>query len=679
MEDKNVKGKKKEKRFFKKITGFKRFSLFFGIWFVIIVIVFAASAEFTSRPNFCPTCHYMEPFYNSWKTSSHNKIQCVECHFEPGLQGTIKGKLNGLVQIVSYVSRSYKRRKPWADIPDNTCSRSGCHETQNFNDTLYFTKGIQFNHKHHLGELRRGKKLKCTSCHSQIVQGSHMEVTYATCFNCHFRKSPDPEHNSIKLTDCYTCHNLKDKPKEELAAMRYNHVQVVENNIQCSSCHNNVLSGSGEVGKERCFQCHFEDNKLDKYSETEFMHSTHIAKHSMNCLYCHSQIQHKIQKIDPDTPPDCQSCHTNAHTSQVSLYAGINGFNVENNPSSMYLSGINCKGCHTLHEKSSRDISTSKAEKDACDKCHGKGYGNLIKQWETASIKRLGTIKSIYNTANSIVKSSQNRNINDAVTKLEQAMHNIKIVEIGKSVHNIMFADKLLLGSYGLMNEALKAINSSKRLPEFKSNEEYIPNECYNCHAGIQEINKKIFNKNFSHNLHIAKNRIQCNKCHSNDKKHGELIISEKTCNSCHHTDAKTNESCGKCHSFQTQVYNGNIEGKNKPDIMKSGGVGCVDCHTDKGIVYKPDSKICSKCHDKEYENMMSEWREDIKKLSGTLQETLSKINNESLDAENVEKVNRTKLFLKKINSYPSIYIHNYDLISTLLSDYKKGLKDISK
>ena len=44
-------------------------------------------------------------------------------------------------------------------------------------------------------------------------------------------------------------------------------------------------------------------------------------------------------------------------------------------------------------------------------------------------------------------------------------MHNIKIVDIGKSVHNIQFADKLLVGSYGIMKEALKIVGSTKSFP----------------------------------------------------------------------------------------------------------------------------------------------------------------------------------------------------------------------
>ncbi|MBK8550119.1 MAG: NapC/NirT family cytochrome c [Ignavibacteria bacterium] len=80
----------KAKRFFKNVRGWKRFFLLSGIYLGTFLVLFAIAAEYTSRPSFCPTCHYMETFYQSWKTSAHNKVDCVECHFEPGLTGTIK-------------------------------------------------------------------------------------------------------------------------------------------------------------------------------------------------------------------------------------------------------------------------------------------------------------------------------------------------------------------------------------------------------------------------------------------------------------------------------------------------------------------------------------------------------------------------------------------------------------
>ncbi len=666
---------KKAKRFFKNVRGWKRFLLFTGIYLFVFVALFSLAAEYTSRPSFCPSCHYMETFYQSWRTSAHNKVDCVECHFEPGISGTIKGKLNGLVQIVNYVSLTYKKRKPWAEIPDNACARSGCHETQALSDSVYNFKGIEFSHKHHLEDLKRGKKLKCISCHSQIVQGTHMEVTPSTCNTCHFKKSSDPEHKFEKLSDCRTCHKLDSKPKVMLAGMRYNHTSVVDNKIECSSCHSVVTSGNGEVGKERCFQCHFETERLDKFDDTEFMHKIHISKHSMACINCHSSIEHKIQKIDPSGSPDCNSCHSNAHSSQVSLFSGENGFNVDATPSSMFINGISCKGCHVFHERDRMDISTSKARGSSCEKCHGPGYDRLVKEWEVTTVKRLAAIQTIYNTVSSLVKNSESSRREDAEKLIEEAYHNLRLVEVGKSVHNVQFADKLLVGSYGLMKEALTIIGSSAGLPDFKSSSDVIPNECYRCHGSIQEISLKKFGMNFSHNLHIVKNKVGCERCHSNVNNHGELIINKESCNSCHHSKNKTNETCGKCHSFQTQVYEGSYLNKNQPDFMKEGGTGCIDCHISADNLNKPDDKICAKCHDASYSDMMGEWKGEVKKLTDELNEMIRGMNTANLNEEQKSEFAEIKKIVSQISSYPSIYVHNYDLISSVLTEKRKQLK----
>lgn len=675
MENEQVKEKSKKRRFFKNVFGFKRFLLFTGVYILLFVIVLAGAAEYTSRPAFCPTCHYMESFYQSWRTSAHNKVDCVECHFEPGLTGVIKGKLNGLVQIVSYVSSSYKKRKPWAEIPDNTCARSGCHEKQAFNDTTYDFKGIAFNHKHHLQELRRGKTLKCTSCHSQIVQGTHIEVTVSTCFNCHFKKSTDPEHKYDKLSNCTTCHDWNSKTNEQMANYRYNHSSVVQNKINCYSCHTNTVAGNGEVGKERCFQCHFETERLEKYEDTEFMHTTHITKHSLRCFSCHTSIQHKIQKMDPASPPDCVSCHSNSHSSQVSLYTGENGFNTEKTPSVMFLNGINCKGCHVFHETSKNDIKTSKSKGSACETCHGKGYDKLVGQWKQASEKRLKEIYSIYNIANNQVKNSKAGNKSEAEKLMQDAYHNIRIVEVGKSVHNIQFADKLLQSGFELMKQAMNLISSSAKLPDFKSSAEFVPNACYSCHSGIQEISVKKYDMNFSHNMHIVKQKVPCEKCHSNANKHGELIVSKQNCNSCHHSSSKTNDGCIKCHSFQSQVYSGSFMNKNQPDIMKQGGVGCIDCHVNADKLIKPDNKICLKCHDKGYDQQMEDWKKDVKTLLAETNTLINELKGTGLNTEQQNELNDIKKMVNQISSFPSIYVHNYDLVSSLLAEKKKRLK----
>lgn len=668
----------KLKEFYKSGGKLLRITKYFVSIVVLLLILTAISAEYTSRPSFCPTCHYMETFYQSWRTSAHNKVDCVECHFEPGISGTVRGKLNGLVQIVNYVSLTYKKRKPWAEIPDNTCARSGCHERQALQDTTYEFKGIQFSHKNHLQELKRGKTLKCTSCHSQIVQGSHIEVTSATCFNCHFKKSDDPEHKYDKLSNCTTCHDWKKTTKEQMANFRYDHTSVVQNDISCLSCHTNTVEGNGDVGKERCFQCHFENDRLDKYDDTEFMHKVHISEHSVKCFVCHTPIQHKIRKIDPTAPPDCQSCHSDAHTSQVSLYTGENGFGTEKNPSIMYMNGINCRGCHIFHETDKKDIKTFKAGESSCEKCHGKGYDNLIKQWEEASVKRVAAINSIYKTVSYQISSSGSGNKKESEELLEQAHHNIRIVEVGKSVHNIQFSDQLLIAAYNLMKKSLTLIGSNVNLPSFESSAEFIPNECYNCHSGIQEISVKKFDMKFSHNLHIVKNRIACVKCHSNAREHGELIVNKENCNACHHTRVNTDQECAKCHKFQTDIYSGNYMNKNQPDLMKQEGVSCIDCHSDAvKIIKPPKERMCLKCHDDSYNDMGIDWKEDVKKLLKQANDEINSLKSAQLDEEQQAIVNEARKIVNEISAYPSIYVHNYDLISSLLSEKIKQMKKL--
>jgi hypothetical protein len=440
-------------------------------------------------------------------------------------------------------------------------------------------------------------------------------------------------------------------------------------------CHTNTISGNGDVGKERCYQCHFETERLEKYNDIQFMHTTHITKHSLKCSNCHTSIQHKIQKIDPTAPPDCISCHTNSHSAQVSLFTGENGINTDKSPSVMFLNGINCKGCHIFHETSKREIVTSQATGSSCEVCHGKGYDKLVEQWKEASVKRLKIISSIYNTVEFQVKNSKSINKPDALKLLDDANHNIKIVEIGKSVHNIQFADKLLIASYNLLGQALTTIGSSVKLPIFQSSSEFIPNECYNCHSGIQEISKKIFDMNFSHNQHIAKEKLPCSQCHSNQNKHGELIVSKQTCNNCHHASGKTNDACARCHSFQAQVFNGSYQNLNQPDVMKQNGVGCIDCHVNADKLFKPDNNICLKCHDKGYEQLMTDWRNDIKSLIVAANSLINELKGTGLNTDQQNEVNDIKKLVNQISSYPSIYVHNYDLVSSLLSAKIKKLK----
>ena len=122
--------------------------------------------EYSAQPSFCTNCHNMQPYYDSWATSTHNDVPCIRCHYAPGIKAEAMGKVQAANQVVKYVTGRYGTR-PWAEIEDAACLRSGCHSTRKLEGELTFL-GVRFDHRQHLTDLRRGKRLRCTSCHSQI-------------------------------------------------------------------------------------------------------------------------------------------------------------------------------------------------------------------------------------------------------------------------------------------------------------------------------------------------------------------------------------------------------------------------------------------------------------------------------------------------------------------------------
>ena len=147
-------------------------SAFSIVGVALLLVLLYGAAELTSRPNFCASCHFMQPYVDDWNTSSHSDVTCTKCHFPPGTKSKIKGKFTAASMVVNYFTGVYKKSKPIAEIEDASCLRSGCHSEQNLNEDVIFKQDIQFNHNSHLNNLRRGKELRCTSCHSQIVRAN---------------------------------------------------------------------------------------------------------------------------------------------------------------------------------------------------------------------------------------------------------------------------------------------------------------------------------------------------------------------------------------------------------------------------------------------------------------------------------------------------------------------------
>jgi nitrate/TMAO reductase-like tetraheme cytochrome c subunit len=121
-------------------TGWRRFFFAIAVTILILVVFLTITIQLTSTPKFCNSCHNMKPYYESWKHSSHKDVTCTDCHFPPGIKSKIKGKLTALSMLVNYFTGVYKRNKPWAEISDESCMRSGCHETRKLEGRVDYKK-----------------------------------------------------------------------------------------------------------------------------------------------------------------------------------------------------------------------------------------------------------------------------------------------------------------------------------------------------------------------------------------------------------------------------------------------------------------------------------------------------------------------------------------------------------
>src|SRR3990167_8644310 len=112
-------------------TLLARAGLGFLAAFLVAIPAGYAFVEWSVQPSFCTNCHLMDPYYKSWQESSHGRhgVACIECHYEPGVVETARGKVMALNMVVKYFTGA-EGTKPWAEVSDNSCMRSGCHSTR---------------------------------------------------------------------------------------------------------------------------------------------------------------------------------------------------------------------------------------------------------------------------------------------------------------------------------------------------------------------------------------------------------------------------------------------------------------------------------------------------------------------------------------------------------------------
>jgi hypothetical protein len=598
----------------------------YGLILLFLFLLFAGLFRYSESPSFCGLCHNMKQYIESWKASSHREVSCLSCHRTPGILNHLKGKWTDFQLAINYFTVGKGFRKLHYEVDDGNCLQKGCHQIETLSGEMIF-KNVHFPHGKHLGELRRGMRLRCTSCHAQLVQGLHLTVHETNCFICHFyRVGPRGEEECISCAvgGCKACH-IEPKGDINIKGWNFNHRKYIERGVECEHCHMNVVQGDGHVPEGKCLQCHSKLFPPAVKYHSLLMHRTHVTDHKIECSECHTPIRHEIGPILTmvHSPVLCDRCHTKEmHLVSRDFYRGVGGVGVPESPSLMFLANIECFACHRKGEESRMALYTTKfverAIGETCVSCHGEGYDETLNQWQLllskamkeTSLRISNAERLLSKLEESQVKSSE---LKKAENLLNEARHNYNYVHLGKGAHNIEFAFKLLNAANSKVEQIMALLDKHYQPKEFKSQM-----SCTTlCHIGMEKRTVPFNEIKFSHQTHVERKGLGCSQCHSPRENHGKTYF--KNCKECHHRKEKK-VKCEECHLSVKWLFHGKggIGVQERPS-PKLGRVECMDCH--RGVNEKRKERIeeinkrCLECHDQSYADRIHEWKTAIDEL----------------------------------------------------------------
>ena len=305
-----------------------------------------AAWKYHEQPQFCATCHIMEPYLASWQASDYGAyahavedVTCLECH-EPTTQQQVD-------ELVVYMQGDFAVPLEEREYGNEFCF--DCHEPNehtSYEEVIQLTVGLELNpHDSHLGEMEcatchkthRPSEDYCAQCHGPVATGPGWttEVTATAevevwapdmdCTACHVM---DPYFASLQDSnllayahaqqglECFDCHELEavEQVHEEAVAGKPIKRQTVEN--------------------EFCFDCHI-PNEHTSYEQVIARTTDYVVdERNINPHAPHASLESAGPNLGPY---ECSKCHGMHHVSL--LIAGCYSCHHDENLES-------CTECH---------------------------------------------------------------------------------------------------------------------------------------------------------------------------------------------------------------------------------------------------------------------------------------------------------------------------------------------
>ncbi|MBC8337375.1 MAG: NapC/NirT family cytochrome c [Rhodospirillales bacterium] len=457
---------------------------------VLGVASWKGMGAYTTQSSFCGgSCHVMTEQYESWKLSKHvaqnneksEEAGCVDCHFLPGEEKSLKAKYRGIRHLSAYLYDPDAHLPIRPVVQDGSCLRGGCHAKTEFQDKeLKFTEKSVFKHKAHFEkDMPKGQKLACDDCHIKHSAKKHFEVPKEICFTCHFNPngmqtaekatgqvkltrvsfSKEPKVNFNKGTNkCTLCHTVPTKSlQSQLSAddkekKPITHQTLEKAGVPCESCHLHQVEGTAEIKTSECLTCHNASKELfAKGKDALLMHDKHVATRRADCLNCHEPINHgaKDKKTYLDNvQADCVQCHDDQHRFQKIL---LTGTPVSENisPVAGLMDGVstNCIGCH-VKEKHANGQTVMAGSGEACAACHTAEHPKMLDDWQKTLEKEVRVVAEVGEEAQAALKAAEGKfdetKLKEAREMIAAGQKLLNIVQVGNGVHNKKYSIMIL-------------------------------------------------------------------------------------------------------------------------------------------------------------------------------------------------------------------------------------------
>jgi len=288
------------------------------------------------QPQFCATCHIMQPYLDSLQASDFGAyahavedVACLDCH-EPTVQQQVD-------ELVVYMQGDFAVPLEERQFQNEFCF--DCHlpnEHTSYEQVIQLTAELELNpHDSHLGEL------DCDLCHK--MHGLSEDY----CAQCHGPVATGPGWTTPVTTtaevqvwapdmDCTACHVMDPyfASLQDTNLLAYAHAQE---GLECLDCHNDLEAlGQAHEGAvpgapvkalrvemQFCFDCHVANEHTSYEQVIELTADYTIEDQRINphdphpglevplteCRYCH--------RMHEESPliEGCYSCH-HKHTFQ---------------------------------------------------------------------------------------------------------------------------------------------------------------------------------------------------------------------------------------------------------------------------------------------------------------------------------------------------------------------------